>query len=82
MALENLVVVSRPAHRGARVEHVVVRPYWAFGAFGAASAALSAFVCLLATGHLGLLPGAFLLVFAIGLGVSSTGMLISARGAE
>ena len=61
-----------------RAEVRLVRPVRATAAFGASCAALSCAITLIATSGASPLISAFLLVFAVGLGVSSAGMLLSA----
>jgi len=58
--------------------YVLVRPLWAFAAFGAACAAVAVLVTLIVTSSVSPLSAAFLGAFAIGLSTSSAGMLFSA----
>lgn len=66
--------------------HIVLKPYWAIAGIALAAAAFSALICLMLLGAAPPFLAVALLVFAVGLGTSSAGMIWSAgdriRGVE
>lgn len=57
----------------------IIRPYWAMSSICLSVAMLTALICLALTARLGGPTALFMLVFSLGLGTSSLGMLITAK---